>query len=134
MRHSLLAAALLVACSSSAAFAETKSSPEYDACLAKAMGDAAMSDCTRAETRKQDARLNKAYKAAMAVLPAEQKKQLKDAQMLWVKFRDADCGMQSTFTGGTMDMINGASCELNMTQTRADALEWYAEFGSDAAQ
>ncbi|MFS2158203.1 lysozyme inhibitor LprI family protein [Pseudomonas sp. Pseusp122] len=131
MRHSILAAALLVACSSSAVLAETKSSPEYDACIDKAMGDAAMSECTRAETRKQDARLNKAYKAAMAVLPEEKKKQLKEAQMLWVKFRDADCGMQYSFTGGTMDMLNGSSCELNMTQERADTLQWFADNGED---
>lgn len=130
MRHAVLTAVLLVGCSASSAFAETKYSPAYDACIAKAMGDAAMGDCTHAETAKQDARLNKAYKAAMAVLPAEKKKQLKDAQMLWVKFRDADCGMQYTFTGGTMDILNGSGCELSMTRDRADALEWYADNGA----
>ncbi|KJZ52962.1 lysozyme inhibitor LprI family protein [Pseudomonas marginalis] len=131
MRYSILAAALLAPVSAPAAFAQTKYSPEYDACLAKAMGDAAMGECTYAETAKQDARLNRAYKAAMAALPAAKKKQLKEAQILWVKFRDADCGMQYSFTGGTMDILNGSGCELSMTRERADALQWFVDNGED---
>ena len=67
----------------------------------------------------------------MAVLPAEKKIQLRDAQRLWIKYRDANCGMYYSFSGGTMDMLNGAGCELSMTKERADTLEWFVENGGD---
>ncbi|HBN9706510.1 TPA: DUF1311 domain-containing protein, partial [Pseudomonas aeruginosa] len=54
-----------------------------------------------------------------------------DAQRLWVKFRDADCGVYYSLTGGTMDMLNGSGCELAMTKERAESLEWVAQNGSE---
>lgn len=120
---------LLIAFLSPYAFAESDNSPEYKACVSNAGGD-----CEGAELVKQNARLNKAYKFAMTVLPAENKRKLQDAQVLWVKFRDADCGMNYSLTGGTMDLLNGSGCELSMTRERADSLEWFAEMGAEEVE
>ena len=38
--------------------------------------------------------------------------------------------MYYSLTGGTMDLLEGAGCELNMTLERADSLEWFAENGA----
>ena len=130
MRRYLITASVLLSISSPYAFAKDDYSAAYGACVAKAEGITSnLNDCNNEELKKQDTRLNKAYKSAMAVLTAEQKTKLRDTQRLWIKYRDADCGMYYALTGGTMDMLNGAGCELSMTQERADALEWFAENG-----
>jgi uncharacterized protein YecT (DUF1311 family) len=69
----------------------------------------------------------------MTVLSAEKRRNLQEAQTLWVKFRDADCGMYYSLTGGTMDLLEGMGCELSMTLERADSLEWFAKNGTGEA-
>lgn len=134
MRHYVIATALLATFSSACVFAKSEYSRAYGICTSNSGGNTSnLSDCASIELSTQNARLNKAYKTAMAVLPAEKKRNLQEAQALWVKFRDADCGMYYSLTGGTMDLLEGAGCELNMTLERADSLEWFAKSGADQA-
>jgi uncharacterized protein YecT (DUF1311 family) len=86
-----------------------------------------MLDCMGSETEQQDAHLNQNYEAAMQALPPAQQTQLRDAQRLWIKFRDADCTLLGSLTDGSIDRINSASCFLNMTMKRADDLTQLAE-------
>ncbi|TVT67973.1 MAG: DUF1311 domain-containing protein [Pseudomonas sp.] len=86
-----------------------------------------MLDCMGSETEQQDARLNQNYKAAMQALDKGQQNQLRDAQRLWINFRDADCALLASLTGGSIDRINSASCFLDMTKQRADGLERLVE-------
>ncbi len=86
-----------------------------------------MLDCMGSETEQHDARLNQNYKAAMQALDKGQQNQLRDAQRLWIKFRDADCALLGSLTGGSIDRINNASCFLDMTKQRADDLARLAE-------
>ncbi|WP_241509524.1 lysozyme inhibitor LprI family protein [Pseudomonas ovata] len=110
------------------ASAKDQYSAQYDACVARSEGITFnMNECDNKELAKQNARLNTAYKAAMAALSDEQKTQLRDAQRLWIKYRDANCFMYYHFSGGTMDQINGAGCELSMTVKRSEELKWFAE-------
>ncbi|MFD2644225.1 lysozyme inhibitor LprI family protein [Pseudomonas japonica] len=95
----------------------------YSQCMQGANTTVAMRDCSGAELKRQDTRLNQTYKQAMASLEAEQQGKLRDAQRLWVKYRDANCGMYYGLTGGTIDQLNGAGCEVDMTRQRADELE-----------
>ncbi len=112
------------------ASAEDKYSAEYDACVEKSEGITSnLNDCNNKELALQNARLNESYKAAMGALSDEQKTQLRDAQRLWVKYRDANCFMYYKFSGGTMDQINGAGCMLTMTIDRTGELKWFAETG-----
>lgn len=132
MRGSLFVASIFMAISSASAFADDGYSAAYSACVSRAEGEtSALVDCSSEELAKQDARLNKAYKTAMGVLSAENKQKLLDAQRLWVKFRDADCGVYYSLSGGTMDMLNGSGCELAMTKERAESLEWIAQNGAE---
>ena len=123
--------ALLVAVFSPLAFAETQYSPAHSVCVSKAGTDSDLGICDDDELGKQDARLNTAYKRAMSALPAENKRKLQDAQVLWIKFRDADCALHYSLTGGTMDIVNGSGCTLSMTRDRADSLEWFANNGAE---
>lgn len=95
----------------------------YSQCMKGAMTTASMRECSGAELKRQDDLLNKHYKVAMASLGEEQKGKLRDAQRKWVAYRDANCGMYYTMTGGTIDQLNGIGCEVDMTKQRAGELE-----------
>jgi len=88
-----------------------------------------MLNCIGSEIERQDARLNLSYKAAMQTLEIGPRTQLRDAQRLWIKLRDADCRLLGSLTGGTSDSINRASCFLDMTKERAEYLTWLVEHG-----
>lgn len=117
--------------SASNAFSATKYSAEYSACTSKASDTTSMRDCNGEELVRQNARLNEAYKWAMGALSEEKQKTLKATQALWAKLRDGDCSMYYSLTGGTMDVLNGSSCELSMTSDRADTLEFFADNGGE---
>ncbi|ARB26761.1 DUF1311 domain-containing protein [Pseudomonas tolaasii] len=103
--------------------ASAEDNPALTKCLDGANTTAAMVACNVNETKVQDARLNKAYQAAIKVQEGAKKQQLQDVQRLWIKYRDANCGFMGSASGGTIDQVNGAACVLDMTQTRAAELE-----------
>lgn len=132
MKRSLLLTPIIFGVFLSSTFASEKYSAEYENCMDKSEGVTYdMIDCSNKELERQDARLNQTYKSAISVLPAEQKRKLQEAQRLWIKFRDADCGIYYSLTGGTMDMLNGSSCELSTTKERADSLAWISDNGGE---
>ncbi|WP_416199953.1 lysozyme inhibitor LprI family protein [Pseudomonas shahriarae] len=132
MRHHITVTALLITFLSPCALAKSEFSPAYSTCTSNSGGNTSeLSDCGHTELTNQNTRLDKAYKSAMAALSTEKKRALQDAQVLWVKFRDADCGMYYSLTGGTMDLLEGVGCELSMTLERADSLEWFAKNGAE---
>jgi len=114
--------------SAGAQAADDSYSSSYSACMDESGGVTMnMLDCMGSETEQQDARLNQNYKAAMQALDKGQQNQLRDAQRLWINFRDADCALLASLTGGSIDRINSASCFLDMTKQRADGLERLVE-------
>jgi uncharacterized protein YecT (DUF1311 family) len=121
MKHTTLAAgALLLALCGTAAAADT---PALKKCMDGASTTADMVGCNVKEAKVQDARLNTAYKTALAAQEGNRRQQLQDVQRLWIKYRDANCGFIGSATGGTIDQVNGSGCVLDMTQARAQALE-----------
>lgn len=132
VRTSIFPIAAIVCGLSAGTLAKDNFYPAYSACMDKAGGVTFdMVECSSAELSLQDARLNLAYKNSMGVLSGESKTRLREAQRLWIKFRDADCGIYYNLSGGTMDSLNGAGCELSMTKERADALEWISRNGGE---
>jgi uncharacterized protein YecT (DUF1311 family) len=118
-----LLAIAVITLSAGAQAADDGYSPAYSACMDESGGVTMnMLDCMGSETEQQGARLNQNYKAAMQALTPAQQTQLRDAQRLWIKFRDADCALLGSLTGGSIDRINSASCFLDMTKQRADDL------------
>lgn len=129
IRNSLLAS-VITALSLTASAAEDGYSVTYTTCMDESAGVTVnILNCMGSETEQQDARLNQNYKASMQALTPEKQAQLRDAQRLWIKFRDADCALLGSLTGGTIDSVNSASCLLDMTKKRADDLAWLAEQG-----
>lgn len=99
-------------------------SKQYSACMEKSNGvTVEMVNCIGAETKRQDTRLNKAYKDLMATLSPARKKQLQDAQRLWVKYRDANCNFYADPEGGTIVQVTTSDCFMDATARRAKELE-----------
>jgi uncharacterized protein YecT (DUF1311 family) len=80
-----------------------------------------MIECMGAETKRQDVPLNKAYKVIMAGLSSERKKQLQEAQPLWLKYRQANCDFYYNPDGGTIDRVNAnhVLCPLQLCELKS---------------
>ena len=97
---------------------------QFKLCMDKSDGvTQSMVECIDAEVRRQDARLNTAYKRLMADLAAARKKQLQEAQRAWLKFRDSNCDFYYDPEGGTIARVNAVTCMMNSTASRAKELE-----------
>ena len=99
-----------------------KPTSNYESCIDNSDGNTgSMHECNLEELKYQDTLLNKNYKLVMQKLSDEEKMKLtmKKLQRLWVKYRDANCDFLYNLTGGTMDILNGDSCLIEMTTKRA---------------
>jgi uncharacterized protein YecT (DUF1311 family) len=102
---------------------QTAFSPDYQRCLDRSGGvTVAIRQCSADELRYQDQRLNRYYQRLMARLSPAQKKELRNAQRLWIRYRDANCGFYVGLTGGTMDLVMADDCRVEMTARRATEL------------
>lgn len=100
----------------------------YDQCLASPAGQSTvgMIDCAATELAIQDARLNSAYRAALARLDRpRQKMALQKAQRAWIAFRDADCASHYDEDWGSIARVEANLCVLDHTRERATALEGF---------
>ena len=107
---------------------DTGLSKPHAACMDKSGGTTmGMIECITAETQRQDARLNKAYKALMAGLAPPRKAQLQEAQRAWLKYRDANCGFYADPEGGSLARVNANDCVMTTTADRARELESFTQ-------
>ena len=102
-------------------------SRQYQQCTDSGGSTVEMRKCNDDELRRQDYRLNNNYKKAMAVLDSRHRNELRKVQRLWIKYRDAKCNFLFGLTGGTMDLLAGGSCYVDMTAQRADELKDIAD-------
>lgn len=102
-------------------------SKKYESCMNTPDNQttAGMLGCMSAEAAIQDARLNKAYKEAMAHLKPARKKQLQEAQRIWLKFKEANCGFYYDPEGGSSAKLDAAICDMDMLARRAKELEHF---------
>ena len=123
--HILVLAVSAIAFVSLGAFAQDKGqSKQYAACMNKSGNTTTdMVECIAGETKREDVRLNTAYRALMAGLSPARKAQLQEAQRAWIKFRDANCSFYFDPDGGSLARIEGYQCELDATAARARELE-----------
>ena len=105
-------------------FGSEEYSTQYNDCIDTSEGvTSVMLDCMADETNNQDKLLNINYKKVMLMLDKEKKLELKNAQRLWMKYRDANCNFFIGLSGGTIDSLNVTSCFLDMTAVRANDLD-----------
>ena len=108
---------------------EVELSKQYDNCMDNSGGiTVEMLDCIGAETRRQDIKLNTAYKDLIRLIPAQRQKQLQDTQRAWIKYRDLNCDFYADPNSGTSATLNSSSCFLDATASRVKELEWFKEY------
>lgn len=79
-----------------------------------------MAGCAQREARIWDALLNDWYGSARDALPKSVRKDFRDAQRAWIKWRDAKCAFaRNMFEGGTMGIPIAADCMMTTTARRA---------------
>lgn len=121
-------AAFVFACAPLAASAQDKNdfTKLYATCMDKTgTTTVGMIDCIGAELKRQDTRLNNAYKVVMADLSPARKTQLQEAQRAWIKFRDANCAFYFDPDGGSLARVNANDCMMTSTAARAKELEGF---------
>ena len=91
----------------------------------KAQTTAELRDCVGREYQEADAELNKVYKQVMTRLDDEgHKAALKEAQLAWIKYRDANCEFESYLNrGGTIYPVVYEGCRAAMTASRTKELQ-----------
>jgi uncharacterized protein YecT (DUF1311 family) len=89
----------------------------------KANTQAEMTLCSNADYANADAKLDASYNKLRAKLGDVAKRQLRDAQVSWIKYRDADCVFQSSgVEGGSAHGMVFAACLTAKTQARTAEL------------
>jgi len=78
--------------------------------------------CVDAKTKAWDRRLNAAYGALLRGVEGGQRDPLRNAQRLWIQYRDANCQFYGS-QEGTIRQIKAAECVRAMTRDRALELE-----------
>ena len=87
-----------------------------------------MNICAGQEYKAADRKLNQVYRQLQSKLSGSQKQRITQAQLAWIKFRDANCDYErGQFEGGTMASSTGTSCLAGMTEKRTKELENYLQ-------
>jgi uncharacterized protein YecT (DUF1311 family) len=81
-----------------------------------------MVDCLAAKTARWDKRMTIAYQQAMKDAGPQQHDQLRNAERLWIQYRDANC-LYYGLGEGTIARLDAAECLRRMTEARARELE-----------
>ena len=127
--NKLFVLGLMMGCISQTASAnDVGLTQQFSICIDRSNGvTAEMLDCIGVETKRQDVRLNKAYKDVMASLTPARKKQLQEVQRVWIKYRDVNCNFYADPDGGTIATVNSNDCFMSATASRAKELEGFKE-------
>ena len=87
-----------------------------------------MNICATQEYQVADKKLNQVYRQLQSRLSGKQQQRMTNAQLSWIKFRDANCDYErGQFEGGTMAGPIGNNCLAGMTEKRTKELEEYLQ-------
>lgn len=108
-------------------------SPEWQKCVAAATANLEYGQCGEAELKRQEARLNAAWKTAFACFVGEAmaaaKQSFLEEQRLWVKWKDASCGFYSDGQafGREGQVLSYPACRATVIQQRTQFLEKFGK-------
>lgn len=84
-------------------------------------GTPEMVDCLNAQRAHWDKELTIAYQQALENASPRRREQLRVAERLWIKYRDANC-LYYDLDEGSIARIEAAECLRSMTESRAREL------------
>jgi uncharacterized protein YecT (DUF1311 family) len=79
-------------------------------------------ECLATQAAVWDRRLSAAYQKLLESLPVRRRDRLRNAQRLWIQFRDANCAYFAS-RSGTIARVEAGQCLLRLTTARAMELE-----------
>lgn len=83
-----------------------------------------MNQCASRAYQKADAELNAQYNAYRAQLDETQKRDIKQIQLAWIKYRDLSCAFEASgVQGGSVYPLIMSTCLTDMTQERLQQLK-----------
>ena len=83
-----------------------------------------MNLCASAELDRETKKINKTYNNLRAKLNSEQKQQIKEVQLAWIKFKDLACKFEaSAVEGGSVYSMVLSECLTAKTRQRHKELE-----------
>ncbi|QRG07799.1 DUF1311 domain-containing protein [Xanthobacter dioxanivorans] len=97
-------------------------SAQYEECRARSQSGVQTKTCLAQELDRQDARLNMAYRDAMARLPPQRQYHLREAERAWIKWRDAKC-LAAGDGSKAAAVYDYPLCMATEAARRADVLE-----------
>lgn len=124
MIRALVLAAALVALAAPEADAQARRSiaDEVDQCPGESNPE--LLQCAVGILDREDARLNRVYRAALARLASGRQATLRAEQRRWIKDRDESCAAFFDDTQyGREASLRGTMCHAELTRDRADELE-----------
>lgn len=94
--------------------------------LALAQTQTELNDEAASAFKKADAKLNKVYTELRALLDDEEKARLKEVQLLWLKYRDANAEFAARqFEGGSIAPLVYSSAMTSTTEDRVEELKGF---------
>jgi uncharacterized protein YecT (DUF1311 family) len=79
-------------------------------------------ECLATQTAVWDRRLGMAFQKLLESLPTRRRDRLRNAQRLWIQFRDANCAYFAS-RSGSIARVEASHCLLRLTTARALELE-----------
>jgi len=87
-----------------------------------------MNQCAYREYQQADKELNEVYSTYRLRLNESQRRQIKDVQLAWIKFRDLACDFESSgVKGGSVYPFILQTCLTTMTRARLLQLKFLAD-------
>ena len=81
-------------------------------------------DCFFAASKKADTELNKFYRRVQTVVDGDELVKLREAQRLWIQFRDANCSAEhELYEGGSAGPMVKVACLEAVTRHRTEELQ-----------
>ncbi len=102
--------------------------PETD--CADPMGTSARRNCAELAYQERDRELNQTYQELIATLDSSDRKQITNAQLAWLKFRDANCAYAADPEAEIIEPALLNTCLATMTEERTTQLA--AAIGPDS--
>ena len=97
-------------------------SDQYQECRARSQSAVQTKTCLAEELDRQDARLNMAYRDAMARLSPQGRSHLREAERAWIKWRDSKC-LAAGDGSKAAAVYDYPLCMATEASSRADILE-----------
>ena len=92
-------------------------------CSGKGSSGAATSQCFAEASQEADKRLNDIYNKVLKTLPPDLQQELQAAELLWIRFRDANCEVEhGLYKGGSAAPMVLSACLEAVTRQRAGDL------------